>query len=114
MLTCDVEVTHDPVMAILQPLHHGGNHVVAFVEVITRECISHRHLSLHQLFKQHLHIIWGGGEPKMPALELPLQLLLLLLVRLRELGLLLALFALLRKETNNNAKFSNQIPVTKN
>ena len=34
-----------------------------------------------------------------PALELPLQLLLLLL-RLRELGLLLALFALLRKETN--------------
>ncbi len=34
-----------------------------------------------------------------PALELPLQLLLLLLC-LRELGLLLALFALLRKETN--------------
>ena len=34
-----------------------------------------------------------------PALELLLQLLLLLL-RLRELGLLLALFALLRKETN--------------
>jgi hypothetical protein len=33
---------------------------------------------------------------------------------LRELGLLLALFALLRKETNNNAKFRNQIPVTKN
>jgi hypothetical protein len=47
-----------------------------------------------------------------PALELPLQLLLLLLC-LRELGLLLALFALLRKETNK-CEFSNQIPVTKN
>ena len=57
----------------------------------------------------------GRGEnQKNPTLELPLQLLLLLLVRLRELGLLLALFALLRKETNNNVKFSNQIPVTKN
>jgi len=63
MLTCNVEVTHYPVMAILQPLRHVVNHVVAFVEVITRECISHRHMSLHQLFKQHLHIILGGGEP---------------------------------------------------
>ena len=35
----------------------------------------------------------GRGENQMPALELPLQLLLLLL-RLRELGLLLVLFAL--------------------
>ena len=32
MLTCDVEVTHDPAMAILQPLRQVGNHVVAFAQ----------------------------------------------------------------------------------
>jgi hypothetical protein len=72
--------------------------VVAFVEVITRECISHRHLSLHQLFK-HLHIILGAGIASSASSAS---------ATFARAGPAAGAVCSWRKETNNNAKFSNQ------